>query len=219
MACAGEHASASLSKSHKIVAFKDKNSTPVYPESISNAKSRCKMYCKHRNFPVCKKRIASDQHLGHRLSEILDVLEKIKDKVTKDQTELNEVIYPTYQDIASDVQNRMSYLEREYGDSLNSLIKNMERTGHKISEILEVLEERKDKLRKNHIELNEVIFPTYQDIVSDVKNRISQVEKKYGDLFTAITKHGEDWHREIDKLVKKLKAEYDEIKHMQIQAL
>ncbi|XP_061166013.1 uncharacterized protein LOC133174933 [Saccostrea echinata] len=48
---------------------------------------------------------------------------------------------------------------------------------------------------------------------------MSQLEKEYGDLSTAITKHGEDWHREIDKLVKKLKAEVDEMKNTQLQTL
>ncbi|XP_062604410.1 uncharacterized protein LOC134266196 [Saccostrea cucullata] len=48
---------------------------------------------------------------------------------------------------------------------------------------------------------------------------MSQLEKEYGDLSTAIAKHGEDWHREIDKLVKKLKAEVDEMKNTQLQTL
>ncbi|XP_061165620.1 uncharacterized protein LOC133174520 [Saccostrea echinata] len=48
---------------------------------------------------------------------------------------------------------------------------------------------------------------------------MSQLEKEYGDLSTAITKHGEDWHREIDKLVKKLKDEVDVMKNTQLQTL
>ncbi|XP_061168349.1 uncharacterized protein LOC133177304 [Saccostrea echinata] len=48
---------------------------------------------------------------------------------------------------------------------------------------------------------------------------MSQLEKEYGDLSTAITKHGEDWHREIDKLVKKLQTEVDKMKNTQLQTL
>ncbi|XP_062598543.1 tripartite motif-containing protein 46-like [Saccostrea cucullata] len=91
--------------------------------------------------------------------------------------------------------------------------------GHKLSEVLKVLEERKDKLSKDHIELHEIIYPTYHKIASDVQNRMSKLEKEYRDLLTAITKHEEDWHREIDKLVKKLKAEVDERKTTQLQTL
>ncbi|XP_062602815.1 uncharacterized protein LOC134264538 [Saccostrea cucullata] len=91
--------------------------------------------------------------------------------------------------------------------------------GHKVSEILEVANEKKNKFMKEQTELTETIYPIYQDIASDVQNRMSQLEKEYGDLSTAITKHGEDWHREIDKLVQKLKAEVDEMKNTQLQTL
>ncbi|XP_062621789.1 E3 ubiquitin-protein ligase TRIM71-like [Saccostrea cucullata] len=153
-ACVGEHFSADLSKPHKIVDFKDRKSTLLYPGCKFHDKERCKMYCNQCDIPVCHKCIASDQHLGHKVSEILKVVDEKKNKLIKEQTELNETIYPTYQDIASEVQNRMS-----------------------------------------------------------------QFEKEYGDLSTAITKHGEEWHKEIDKLVKKLKAEVDAIKNTQLQTL
>ncbi|XP_062616600.1 tripartite motif-containing protein 2-like [Saccostrea cucullata] len=153
-ACVGEHISADLSKPHKIVDFKDRKSTPLHPKCKSHDKEQCEMYCKQCDIPVCISCLESNQHLGHELSKILRVLDEIKEVITKERNELNDKIYPTYQDIASDVQNRMS-----------------------------------------------------------------QLEKEYRDLSTAITKHGEDWHREIDKLVKKLKAKVDEMKNTQLQTL
>ncbi|XP_062576440.1 uncharacterized protein LOC134238331 [Saccostrea cucullata] len=153
-ACVGEHISTDESKDHKIVKFQSRKSTPLYPGCATHDKERCEMYCKQCDIPVCNTCIASDQHLGHKFFTILQILNEKKNKIIKEHTELKETIYPTYQDIASDVQNRMS-----------------------------------------------------------------QLEKEYGDLSTAITKHGEDWHREIDKLVKKLKAEVDEMKKTQLQTL
>ncbi|XP_048734101.2 uncharacterized protein LOC125650144 [Ostrea edulis] len=153
-ACVGEHFSADLSKPHKIIDFKDRKSTPLYPGCTFHDKERCEMFCKQCHIPVCITCVASDQHLGH-----------------------------------------------------------------KILKIMQVLVEKKEKIAKEKNELNETIFPTYQDIVSDVQNRISQLEKKYGDLSTAITKHGEDWHREIDKLVQKLKADVEEMKTTQLHTL
>ncbi|XP_062599506.1 tripartite motif-containing protein 55-like [Saccostrea cucullata] len=153
-ACVGEHISTDESKDHKVVKFQSRKSTPLYPGCTSHTKQQCTMYCNQCDIPVCTKCIASGQHLGHELSEIIQIAEEKKDKIIKEVIELRETIYPTYQDIASDVQNRMS-----------------------------------------------------------------QLEKEYGDLSTAITKHGEDWHREIDKFVKKLKAEVDEMKNTQLQTL
>ncbi|XP_062601857.1 uncharacterized protein LOC134263520 [Saccostrea cucullata] len=134
--------------------FRPGNLPPSTLDVNSIDKEQCKMYCNQCDIPVCHKCIGSDQHLGHKVSEILKVVDERKTKFMKEQTELNKTIYPTYQDIASDVQNRMS-----------------------------------------------------------------QLEKEYGDLSTAITKHGENWHREIDKLVQKLKAEVDEMKNTQLQTL
>ncbi|XP_062616489.1 uncharacterized protein LOC134278185 [Saccostrea cucullata] len=153
-ACVGEHISTDESKDHKVVKFQSRKSTPLYPGCTSHNKQQCTMYCNQCDIPVCTKCIASGQHLGHELSEIIQIAEEKKDKIIKEVIELRETIYPTYKDIASDVQNTMS-----------------------------------------------------------------QLEKEYGDLSTAITKHGEDWHREIDKLVKKLKAEVDEMKNTQLQTL
>ncbi|XP_061194223.1 uncharacterized protein LOC133202420 [Saccostrea echinata] len=100
-----------------------------------------------------------------------------------------------------------------------SCIASDQHLGHKIVKIEQVLNERRNKIIKDLTELNQIIYPTYQDIASDVQNRMGQLEKEYGDLSTAITKHGEDWHREIDKLVTKLQAEVDIMKNTQLKTL
>ncbi|XP_061165601.1 E3 ubiquitin-protein ligase TRIM71-like [Saccostrea echinata] len=153
-ACVGEHISADLSRPHKIVDFKDRTSTTTYPACTSHDTELCEMYCKQCDIPVCISCLASNQHLGHELSKLLQILEEKKKLIIKEQFELKDIIYPTYLDIVSDIQNRMS-----------------------------------------------------------------QLEKEFGDLSTVITKHGEDWNREIDKLVKKLKAEVDVMKNTQLQTL
>ncbi|XP_062569990.1 tripartite motif-containing protein 55-like [Saccostrea cucullata] len=153
-ACVGKHVISDQTKKHEIVSFELRKSTTIYPRCKSHNKEQCTMYCKKCDISVCETCIASDQHLGHKFIKILQVLDKKKENIILKRSELKETIYPTYQDIASDVQNRMS-----------------------------------------------------------------QLEKEYGDLSTAITKHGEDLHREIDKLVKKLKAEVDEMKDTQLQTL
>ncbi|XP_061168258.1 uncharacterized protein LOC133177186 [Saccostrea echinata] len=153
-ACVGKHMISDESKDHRVVKFQSRKSTPLYPGCKTHIKERCEMYCNQCDIPVCNICIASDQHLTHKFLTILQILDEKKNKIIKEQTELKKTIYPTYQDIASDVQNRMS-----------------------------------------------------------------QLEKEYGDLSIAITKHGEDWHTEIDKLVRKLKVEVDEMKNTQLQTL
>ncbi|XP_061166682.1 E3 ubiquitin-protein ligase TRIM71-like [Saccostrea echinata] len=151
--CVGEHIS-DESNDHQVAKFQCRKTIPLYPVCASHEKEQCEMYCKHCDIPVCLTCLASDEHLGHKLSKILHALGEKKDLIRKEQTELKETIYPTYQNIAADVQNRMC-----------------------------------------------------------------QLEKEYGEISTTITKHGEDWHRKIDKLVRKLKTQIDEMKASQLQTL
>ncbi|XP_061168982.1 uncharacterized protein LOC133178254 [Saccostrea echinata] len=151
--CVGTHTISDESKKHVFVKFQSRKSS-LYPGCILHGYKQCETYCNQCDIPVCNTCVASDQHIGHDLLKILQVLDDKKRKIIEEQTKLKETIYPTYQDIASDVQNRMS-----------------------------------------------------------------QLEKEHEDLSTDITSHGEVWHREIDKLLKKLKAEDDEIKNAQLRVL
>ncbi|XP_061169005.1 E3 ubiquitin-protein ligase TRIM9-like [Saccostrea echinata] len=153
-ACVGVHMCSDESKTHDFVPFKLRKSTAVYPGCTFHHKKRCEKYCYQCDIPICSYCLLSYRHQVHKVSDILQVVEEKKKEIIKKQTELKERIYPTYQDIAFDIQNRMS-----------------------------------------------------------------QLEKEYGDLSSAITKHGEDWHREIDKLVKNLKAQADEMKNTQLHIL
>ncbi|XP_062592659.1 E3 ubiquitin-protein ligase TRIM71-like [Saccostrea cucullata] len=92
-------------------------------------------------------------------------------------------------------------------------------SGHKFLKILDVLEETKQKIIKEKNELKDSIYPKYEQIVSDAENTIQQFENECEGLSAAITKHGEEWHREIDKVVTKLIAKVEELKTNQLQLL
>ncbi|XP_061168250.1 E3 ubiquitin-protein ligase TRIM71-like isoform X2 [Saccostrea echinata] len=153
-ACVGEHMISDESKKHEIVRFQLRKSTLIYPLCKFHKNERCEMYCNQCDIPICSACIASGNHSGHNILQIIKVYNARKEEIEREMKEIEQNIYPTYQNIASDVQNR-----------------------------------------------------------------ISQLEKEYGDLSTAITKHGEDWHREIDKLVKNLKAEVEKMKAKHHDAL
>jgi hypothetical protein len=150
----GDHISTGEYEDHKVVKFQSRNSTPLYPECTAHDKERCEMYCNPCHIPVCVACVASDQHLGHRILKIMQVLEEKKEMIASEKNVLAKTIYPAYEDIVSDVQTNMSRLEMEYEN-----------------------------------------------------------------LSTAITIHGEEWHREIDKFVQKLKAEVQEMKTTQLHTL
>ncbi|XP_062615117.1 E3 ubiquitin-protein ligase TRIM45-like [Saccostrea cucullata] len=156
--CVGEHIATDELKDHRVLKFESRNSTPFYPtcKCAFHEIERCEMYCRHCDIPVCNTCLASDQHLGHRLSKILQVMGEKKEMIKMQRNQLNETIYPTYQHIATDVQNRIL---------------------------------------------------------------VSELEKKYKEISEAITKRGHYWHSKVDKVVKKLKSQLDEIKKSQLKTM
>jgi DNA-binding beta-propeller fold protein YncE len=84
---------------------------------------------------------------------------------------------------------------------------------------MQIYKKKKRKIAKKRNKLYATIYPSYQDVVSDIQTKIHQLKEKYGDLTTAIAKHGEDWHEEIDTLVQKLKDEVEEMKTTHLYTL
>lgn len=74
---------------------------------------------------------------------------------------------------------------------------------HKKIEILESFESKNAVLQKDLEELEKSVFPNYQRMVSNILDQKADVNKNTQKLTTAIDKHGEKLHREIDTIIKK----------------
>uniref|UniRef100_A0A8W8M632 B box-type domain-containing protein n=1 Tax=Magallana gigas TaxID=29159 RepID=A0A8W8M632_MAGGI len=85
-------------------------------------------------------------------------------------------------------------------------------TGHIFVEVSTVYKAKKDNIEKDTEEIVKTISPTYEEIASDFKNQLANLDGGYEKLTTAMSKQGEQWHREIDIVVNKMKTEIGEIK-------
>ena len=87
-------------KTHKVVPFKMRGSTPKCLKHFPNL---CVLQCKQCSIPVCSSCISSGQHDHHKKVNILKILSERKNRIQKDLTELEKSLYPQYQEIASKI--------------------------------------------------------------------------------------------------------------------
>ncbi|XP_062621609.1 tripartite motif-containing protein 3-like [Saccostrea cucullata] len=90
---------------------------------------------------------------------------------------------------------------------------------HDLSDIVQLLRLKINDLQESLKELEKDICPKYEEIKLHLKSEKVNLEKHYKQLTTAVTKQGEDWHREINIIVNKQKSEIDEMKTKHVAAL
>ncbi|XP_052692132.1 uncharacterized protein LOC128170396 [Crassostrea angulata] len=84
--------------------------------------------------------------------------------------------------------------------------------GHTFVEITKVYKTKKEVIEKDIEELENHISPTYEEIALDLEKQLVNVDEGYEKLSTTMSKQGEQWHREIDIIINKMKSEIGEIK-------
>ncbi|XP_048747494.2 E3 ubiquitin-protein ligase TRIM71-like [Ostrea edulis] len=112
--CVGKHLLDS-SRKHRVIPFIEKSSTPNYPKCPSHPDKQCELHCEKCDLPVCSTCLASGQHEGHKLSEVMKKLSAKTQDLRKDLEELETRIYPRYEGIVSNVQTEKAELETKYG--------------------------------------------------------------------------------------------------------
>ncbi|XP_048743428.2 uncharacterized protein LOC125656859 [Ostrea edulis] len=113
--CVRKHISDS-SKKHDIVPYHlHRKFTPKYSKCVKHANKDCEIYCEKCDIPVCVTCISSSKHKGHNISDILEKLGFKKQRIQKDLEQLENRIYPRYEEISSDVQIEKAKVETNYG--------------------------------------------------------------------------------------------------------
>lgn len=187
--CVGEHLS-DESKAHKVVQFRNRGSTPKCPKHSTKI---CELHCEECNTPICATCVSCGEHEQHKKVDLIKTFENKKTLLQRDLQELEESIFPEYQEIASDINGQKVYLIKNskivtadidnYGDALHReidiIIKRMKseikETREKYLSDLNTQENKIERgmseIEKNIDHLKELLDSTNIYLVSCYKSR------------------------------------------------
>uniref|UniRef100_K1RIG0 Tripartite motif-containing protein 3 n=1 Tax=Magallana gigas TaxID=29159 RepID=K1RIG0_MAGGI len=83
---------------------------------------------------------------------------------------------------------------------------------HKFVEVTEIYKTKKEVIKDDTEVLENRISQAYEDIARDLENQLANLDGGYEKLTSTMSKQGEQWHREIDIVINKMKTEINEIK-------
>ncbi|XP_065938184.1 tripartite motif-containing protein 2-like [Magallana gigas] len=177
--CIGKHISDGYDK-HKIVPFQERRSTLIYPKCETHQQKNCEFQCKDCNIFVCSSCTASEQHRGHIFEDVSNVYKTKKENIEKDTEELVNLISPSYEEIARDLENQLVNLDGGYEKLTTTMSKQGEQWHKEIdivinkmkTEISEIKVKHRDILQKHLDEIKQI-----QSLIKHTLLAIKEIEK------------------------------------------
>uniref|UniRef100_K1QKP3 Tripartite motif-containing protein 2 n=1 Tax=Magallana gigas TaxID=29159 RepID=K1QKP3_MAGGI len=162
--CIGEHITDGYDK-HKIVPFQQRKSTLIYPKCGTHPHKNCEFQCKNcGNSLVCSSCISSEQHGGHRFTEVSEIYNKKKETIKKDSKELENKLAPLYEEITLDLENQLDNLDGGYEKITTEISKQGEEWHRGIDIIIHRIKTEIDEIKTKH-----------RDILQKHLNEIRQI--------------------------------------------
>nr|XP_034334961.1 uncharacterized protein LOC117692069 [Crassostrea gigas] len=171
--CVGKHL-IDESKEHKVVPFKKRGLTP---KCLKHSTQLCDLHCQQCNIPICVECVSSGEHLGHKQVGILKTLNTQKEALKKDLQELENAIYPKYQEIASNIKVQKDGLQKNSEKLTTALDTHGKDLHREIDIAIQELKSDVNKLESKHlVVLNKQENETKQSI-SEISQSIADLQK------------------------------------------
>ncbi|XP_062599964.1 heat shock 70 kDa protein 12A-like [Saccostrea cucullata] len=119
--CIGKHISDDYDK-HKVVPYREKKSTLIYPKCSAHQTRSSEFHCETCKISVCALCALSETHRGHAVKSLSDLFYSKRKGIGKDSEELENLISPTYAEIANEIETKIANLDGEYGNLTTTLM-------------------------------------------------------------------------------------------------
>lgn len=173
--CVGDHL-LDLSKKHQVVPLRERGSTANYPTCTEHTREQFKHFCEQCDIPVCFHCISTGKHLGHNLIDILNIFERKKDDLQRDLKELEESIFPEFEDYVTDIQVQKAEVFKNSEKLTTSVQKQVELLQREIDNIIKKLNSDIQEIDNTNLAVlnKQEVLITHN--ISDIKQSIADLK-------------------------------------------
>ena len=135
----------------------------------------CELHCEHCNIPVCSRCLSSKEHNLHKVVDILKSLTTKKEAIKRYLQELENYIYPKYQQAALDIPVQKASAVKN-SKKLTAKLKKQEKAMHReIDIVFQTMQSEIDDMESHHL-----TFIDKQE--KEINKNITEVEQTILDL-------------------------------------
>ncbi|XP_056015503.1 tripartite motif-containing protein 3-like [Ostrea edulis] len=175
-ACVGEHLS-DLSNEHKVVPFIKRGSTVRHPKCSKHADNQCELYCQECDTSVCAICISSNSHKGHTFLTALEILNFKRKAIEKDFKELQTLLHPKYEQLASEIKREKSGLETHYSKLTTTATQLGEVWHRQVDVIVNRRKSNIDEMKSKHLDVLTKQEDDITHIISELKQTIRDLRR------------------------------------------
>lgn len=174
-ACGGEHV-LDESKEHKVELIK-RQKLPQYPSCHEHDTELCSFHCKQCDISLCTLCTPLETHKGHNVIDFFEIFQQKKENLQRDLQEMEQIIFPKYQNIAADIPVRKDGLEENIANTIKSVSKQGEEMHSLIDHTMLELETEIATSGTKQLAALEKVEKDIDQRISEIKNIILDMKK------------------------------------------
>ncbi|XP_048741777.2 E3 ubiquitin-protein ligase Midline-1-like [Ostrea edulis] len=205
IACIGKHIADDYDK-HKVVPFQNRKSTLVYPKCKTHKTEKCKLHCKECDMFVCSLCTAAAKHKGHTFLILSEIFNKRKLNIRKDSEEIENVISPTYKEMAIDLETQINNLDGEYVKFTTVVTKHGEEWHKEIDNAINKMKNEIVEMKIKHLEILKKHLDEIKQIQSLIEQSLITLEKLEESNEVSVTMEYRSKNKEFRKLPPKVRV-------------
>ncbi|XP_065929728.1 uncharacterized protein [Magallana gigas] len=203
--CVVDHISDGYDK-HKIVPFGERRSTLIYPKCGTHPHKNCDLQCKNCNdIFVCSSCTASETHKGHIFVEVSEVYTTKKNAIADEANKLENLISPTYEEIALDLENQLASLDGGYEKLTTAMSKQGEQWHREIDIVINKMKIQISGIKVKHRDILQKHLDEIKQIQALIKQTLLAIEEIKKSTEVSPTIEYSSKIREFSKLPPKVK--------------